>query len=637
MAERLASYTGNFHLLKGRAVDVWHAFQENLSSQGGGLHGIKSRTSEKITGLKEKAISSLNKGNEGDYSHVYRRKSRAELVRVSAAVMGIEFAYAAETAFVSPTLLGIGIQHRNMTLIWCLSPMIGFFLTPLLGSFSDRCKSRLGRRRPFIILLSIGIILGLLLVPNGKYFGQLMGDVYPEEEFFEKISTNVNTTAVPDEADVINEVVDTSSHPWGIFLTVLGTVLLDFDADACQSPSRAYLLDVCIPEDHALGLSTFTIMAGLGGSLGYAMGGINWDNTFIGVMLGGHVRAVFTLVTFIFIACVIVTLYSFSEIPLNVLSDSSNVESINERRMLDGEKYGKFEEDLEASKTYGTMEENYPYQPNHMGVDNPGFQESSFTEHPNNQNEFQDPAEINQLETQPLPHGGEISLREYVTSIIYMPKSMRILCLTNLFCWMSLVCYSLYFTDFVGEAVFGGNPKAPVGSPEREIYEEGVRFACWGMAMYSLSCSCYSFIIERLVKRFRARQVYMGGQLVYTFGMILMALTRSPAGVIIFSWTAGVMYSTLFTMPYLLVAHYHASQVFAEDASGTRQCSTSVRGLGTDVALVSSMVFLAQFILSSSMGSIISAAGSTTAVIVSAAVLSFCGSMTASQVMYLDL
>lgn len=46
--------------------------------------------------------------------------------------------------------------------------------------------------------------------------------------------------------------------------------------------------------------------------------------------------------------------------------------------------------------------------------------------------------------------------------------------------------------------------------------------------------------------------------------MILMALTRSPAGVIIFSWTAGVMYSTLFTMPYLLVANYHASQVVCD-------------------------------------------------------------------------
>ncbi len=36
-------------------------------------------------------------------------------------------------------------------------------------------------------------------------------------------------------------------HPWGVFFTVLGTVMLDFDADSCQSPSRAYLLDVTLP------------------------------------------------------------------------------------------------------------------------------------------------------------------------------------------------------------------------------------------------------------------------------------------------------------------------------------------------------------------------------------------------------
>lgn len=37
------------------------------------------------------------------------------------------------------------------------------------------------------------------------------------------------------------------NHPWGLVFTVIGTVLLDFDADACQSPSRAYMLDVTIP------------------------------------------------------------------------------------------------------------------------------------------------------------------------------------------------------------------------------------------------------------------------------------------------------------------------------------------------------------------------------------------------------
>jgi solute carrier family 45 protein 1/2/4 len=43
--------------------------------------------------------------------------------------------------------------------------------------------------------------------------------------------------------------------------------------------------------------------------------------------------------------------------------------------------------------------------------------------------------------------------------------------------------------------------------------------------------------------------------------MIFMALSRSKWGVLLFSWSAGVMYSTLFTMPYLLVAHYHETDM----------------------------------------------------------------------------
>ena len=72
------------------------------------------------------------------------------------------------------------------------------------------------------------------------------------------------------------------------------------------------------------------------------------------------------------------------------------------------------------------------------------------------------------------------TLTNYLWTIVYMPKSLRILCLTNLFCWMSLVCYSLYFTDFVGEAVFGGDPSAAPGSEKRILYDQGVQFGCWG-------------------------------------------------------------------------------------------------------------------------------------------------------------
>lgn len=60
---------------------------------------------------------------------------------------------------------------------------------------------------------------------------------------------------------------------------------------------------------------------------------------------------------------------------------------------------------------------------------------------------------------QSLTPPANASLMLYLKSIVFMPYSLRILCLTNLFCWMAHVCYSLYFTDFVGEAVFNGNPE----------------------------------------------------------------------------------------------------------------------------------------------------------------------------------
>jgi solute carrier family 45, member 1/2/4 len=117
-------------------------------------------------------------------------------------------------------------------------------------------------------------IQGLLLVPNGESIGYSMGDVNIYDQL--PIGGNITkfnpllahrATASDTEKNITGH-IQRPSHPWGVFFTILGTVLLDFDADACQSPARAFLLDVTLPEDHATGLSTFTIMAGLGGFMG---------------------------------------------------------------------------------------------------------------------------------------------------------------------------------------------------------------------------------------------------------------------------------------------------------------------------------------------------------------------------------
>lgn len=687
MAEK---YAGKFHVIKEDAKEKWGTFKEK---------GLNDSVKENVQVVKDKVITRINHGTGGDYDHLYRKKSRYELTKISAAVMGIEFSYAAETAFVSPTLLKIGVAHEHMTLIWCLSPMVGFFLTPVLGSLSDRCRSQLGRRRPFIILLSLGVVLGLILVPNGKFLGKLLGDKYPLEDAlkhqafsdpenekldYDDILDNMDNTTLSNQNNTPPDISYTH-HPWGIFFTILGTVLLDFDADACQSPSRAYLLDVTVADDHAIGLSTFTIMAGLGGSMGYAMGAIDWG--VISVLLGGHVRAVFLVVLVIFIICVFVTLTSFQEIPLDILTTPIPK---NRSGSLGTGKYSELptkEEDYVP--TYGSTQTGHvasnPFvqsesRPSFVAGDEKSQYSANLTvTGPERRLEDKEYLQVQLKETSfshasPVPLDSEeeltaatkASLKQYLWSIIYMPSSLKVLCLTNLFCWMSLVCYSLYFTDFVGEAVFGGDPGAAYGSEKRRLYDEGVQFGCWGMSIYSLSCSLYSFIIVKLVRTFRAKPVYVGGQLVYSIGMVAMAMTKSRWGVLVFSCSAGVMYSTLFTMPYLLVAHYHETDTFqCEDSWFLRQIrkmlstikedrdpeqavkvktkeaeanvqANQVRGIGTDVAIVSCMVFLAQFILSLTMGSLISRT-STVAVVVAASVLSFCGAISANFVTYLDL
>ena len=210
-----------------------------------------------------------------------------------------------------------------------------------------------------------------------------------------------------------------SSQKFGAIITILGVLLLDLDCDACQSPSRAYLLDVTDPSQHSLGLTTFTSMAGLGGCLGYFLGGIPWENTFLAKILGDHVHVLFTLVWIIYIICMMLTLTAAKEpsgiaIIAPVLSRSASRQFI--------------------VSSYSTNSITCSNEDINRYEDNPVERRERYGS---------------------TSTGFKVSFWDYLRSIVYMPSSLRWLCLTNFFCWMALVSYSLFFTDFVAQAVFG--------------------------------------------------------------------------------------------------------------------------------------------------------------------------------------
>lgn len=393
-----------------------------------------------------------------------RKKTRLELIRLSLIICGIEFAYSAETAFVSPILLSIGIEHKHMTMVWALSPLLGFFISPLLGSISDRCNSRFGRRRPIIAVLSVGLTLGLILAPWGRDIGMFLGDVGGV--------TLANLTSDDPsnfEYQTVN-VTDNSGFFWAILFTVLGTLLLDFNADNCQTPSRAYLLDVCVPEEHAHALSTFTIMAGFGGCMGYMLGAINWDQTVFANFIGDNIKTVFTLVTVIFICAMLCTITSFREIPLKLLESDEMLRPVTQIAVKkEKERLKAIENNPTTTASFETVREagqsaSCDDSPAETYVNCSSQRELSHISISSSDDEDEEDESV--------------TMMMYLKSIVFMPKSLRILCITNLLSWMGHILYCLYFTDFVGEVVFGGDPAAPIDSPEYDVRVNHAAICC---------------------------------------------------------------------------------------------------------------------------------------------------------------
>nr|XP_021137629.1 proton-associated sugar transporter A isoform X2 [Columba livia] len=229
-----------------------------------------------------------------DFGDLQPQRSFLELLFNGCILFGLEFSYAMETAYVTPVLLQMGLPDQLYGMVWFISPILGFLLQPLLGAWSDRCTSRFGRRRPFILVLAVGALLGLSLTLNGKDIGSALSDT-------------------------------ANNHKWGIILTVCGVVLMDFSADSADNPSHAYMMDVCSPVDQDRGLNIHALLAGLGGGFGYVVGGIHWDKTSFGKAVGGQLRVIYVFTSVILTITTVLTLISIPERPLRSFSRKKKV------------------------------------------------------------------------------------------------------------------------------------------------------------------------------------------------------------------------------------------------------------------------------------------------------------------------
>jgi Na+/melibiose symporter-like transporter len=94
------------------------------------------------------------------------------LIIITSLVCGLEFCTASAFTYIPPLLLKAGISESSMTWLMGCGPLLGFLLCPVVGHASDRCRSRYGKRRPFILGFCLTIILCLMLIPQSEAIGK---------------------------------------------------------------------------------------------------------------------------------------------------------------------------------------------------------------------------------------------------------------------------------------------------------------------------------------------------------------------------------------------------------------------------------------------------------------------------------
>lgn len=80
--------------------------------------------------------------------------------------LGIQFGFALQNANVSRIFQTLGAETETIPLLWIAAPLTGLLVQPIVGYWSDRTWTRLGRRRPYFLFGAIFTTLALLWMPN---------------------------------------------------------------------------------------------------------------------------------------------------------------------------------------------------------------------------------------------------------------------------------------------------------------------------------------------------------------------------------------------------------------------------------------------------------------------------------------
>ena len=158
-----------------------------------------------------------------------------QLVDLSFGFLGVQIAYALQSANISRIFATLGADPHQLSFFWILPPLMGMIVQPLIGKYSDRTWCRMGRRKPYLLVGAVIAVLVMLLLPNAgslQFSARLFLGLNMAMWFglFSLIflDTSINVAMQPFKmmvGDMVNEKQKTTAYSIQSFLCNAGSLL----------------------------------------------------------------------------------------------------------------------------------------------------------------------------------------------------------------------------------------------------------------------------------------------------------------------------------------------------------------------------------------------------------------------------
>ncbi|PKU72403.1 sucrose transport protein SUT1-like [Dendrobium catenatum] len=223
---------------------------------------------------------------------------------------GVQYGWALQLSLLTPYVQTLGLPHSLASIMWLCGPIAGFVVGPTIGMWSDRCGSRFGRRKPFILAGCFIICCAVMVIGFSSDIGSALGDT------MENCSTYVGPR-------------------WkAALIYVVGFWVLDFSNNAVQGPARAMMADLSGSHGCSTGNIIYAFWMAFGNILGYASGASgSWHKWFPFLMTNScceacaNLKGAFLIAVIFLGICLAITLISAKEVPLSELDAEASKEN----------------------------------------------------------------------------------------------------------------------------------------------------------------------------------------------------------------------------------------------------------------------------------------------------------------------